>query len=166
MNKDRINTGLEDRVDVVFGNFSLALKDNLIARNSNNLTSILIHKVFVPALKHTSCQSLANEIPAILWGNADFLCKIEYLKNVLVALETDCTKKSRDRQLLLTVNVSVHDIVDVSGKLNPRALKRYDTSTVERCAVGMHTLTKEHAWRTMQLSNNNTFSSIYDKSTI
>ena len=50
MNKDRIYTGIEDRVNVVFGNFSLALKDNLIARNSNNLTSILIHKVFVPTL--------------------------------------------------------------------------------------------------------------------
>ena len=96
----------------------------------------------------------------------NLLSEIEDLKNVLIALITDGTEKSCYRQLLLTVNVCEHDIVDVSSKLNPRTLERNDTSTVQCGTVSMHTLTKEHARRTVQLCHDNALSTIDNKSTI
>ena len=39
----------------------------------------------------------------------------------------DGSQQSGNRQFLLTVNVRIHDVVDVGGKLNPRTLERDDT---------------------------------------
>ena len=45
------------------------------------------------------------------------------LKDILIGIETDSAQKGCYRQLLLTIDVCVHDIVDVSSELNPRALE-------------------------------------------
>ena len=50
--------------------------------------------------------------------------QIKNLENVLVILKSDGSQQSGNRQFLLTVNVRIHDVVDVGGKLNPRTLER------------------------------------------
>ena len=69
---------------------------------------------------------LADVLLQILTRSRDFLGVHENLQNVLVLLETDGAQQSGNGQLLLTVDVSVHHIVDVRCKLNPRALEGDD----------------------------------------
>ena len=88
------------------------------------------------------------------------------MQNFLVGFETDGTKECRHGQLLLTIDVCVHDIVDVSSKLNPRALEGNDTCGIQLCSVGMDAGAKEYAGRTVQLRNDYALCTIDNKRTI
>ena len=144
MHKDGRSTTLKNLVNIVFGNFRLTLHDHLISLNGNHLTGIFIDKVLVPALQHTGCQIAANHLLHVLLVHLHFLCKVKNLKDVLISLEADGTQQCGNGQLLLSVDVSIHHIVDVGSKLNPRTLERNDTGTVKHCTIGMHALTEEH----------------------
>ena len=58
---------------------------------------------------------------------------------------TNGTEKSRNGQLLLTVDVGIHNVVDVGGKFNPRTLERNDTGGIKNFSVGVNSLTEENA---------------------
>ena len=78
-------------------------------------------------------------------------------------VEADGTQQRRHGQLLLTVNVGIHHVVDVRGKLNPRTLERDDTGRIEHATVGMHALAEEHARRAVQLRHDDALGTIDDK---
>ncbi len=87
------------------------------------------------------------------------------MENILIGLKTDGTQQGRNGQLLLTVDVRIHDLIDIRSKLNPRAAERNDTRRVELRTIGVHRSTEEHARRTVQLADNDTLSTIDNKST-
>ena len=166
MKKNCRSTALEDISNVILSNLSLTLHNNLVTLDRYYFTSILINEVFIPALQYTSSKTLTDGILKVLLVNLNFLCQVENAKNVLIALKADSTEKSCNRQLLLTIDIGIHHIVDVGCKLNPRTLERNDTCTVENSTVSMNTLAKEHTRRSMQLSHYNTLCTIDYKCTI
>ena len=119
MNKNGLCTALENIQQVLVGNLCLTLHDDLITLNGYNFAGILINEVLVPALQHTCCQLLAYHLLQGCLVNLHLLSEVEDLQDVLIGFEADGTKKSSNRQLLLTVNISIHDIVNVRSKLNP-----------------------------------------------
>ena len=127
MHKNRLSSTLHDIHDVVLSNLGLTVHDHLITLDRNNLTGILIHEIFVPALQHTCSQLTSNHLLEVGLVNLHLLSEVEYLQDVLIGLKTNGTQQRCYGQLLLTVDIGIHDIVDVSSKLNPRALERNDT---------------------------------------
>ena len=91
------------------------------------------------------------------------LRKVEDFKDVLILLKAYGAQQRRHGQLLLTVDISIHHVVDVRGELYPRTLERYDAGTVKHRAVGMHALTEEHAGRTVQLRYHHALRAIDDE---
>ena len=119
MNEDGRSTAVEDILSVLLGNLRLAFHDHLITLNGSHLTRVLIHEVFRPALQHTGGEMLADDLLHILLCHLHLLSEVEDLEDVLISLETDGTEKRCYRQLLLSVDVSIHHIVDIGGELDP-----------------------------------------------
>ena len=119
MHKDGLGTTLQNVHQVVFGNFRLTLHDHLIALDRNHFARIFIDKVLVPTLQHTCSQLAANGFLQSSLVDLYFLREVENLQDVLIILETDGTEQCSNRQLLLTVDVSVHHIINIRGKLYP-----------------------------------------------
>ena len=151
MNKDCSLLRIKNLVDILLCNLCLALKDNLITLDRYNLTCILIYEVLIPRLQYTGCKCTAKTSLQVLLVYLNLLSEVEKLKNLLITLIADSTEKCCYRQLLLTVDVSEHDIVDVSCELNPRTLEWNDTCRIEHSTISMGTLTEEHTWRTVKL---------------
>ena len=61
-----------------------------------------------------------------------------------ISLITDSAKHRRDGQLLLTVDVSKHHVVDIRRELDPRTLERDDTCAIKHRTIGMLALAEEH----------------------
>ena len=61
MNQNGLGTALQDFEHVLLGNLRLALHDDLVTLDRNNLTGILIYEVLVPALQHTGSQFTADD---------------------------------------------------------------------------------------------------------
>ncbi len=81
----------------------------------------------MPCLRDTTCHYTTERIAEIFGSDCHFFGQIEDLKDILVRLHADGTEKSRYREFLLTVDISIHHIVDVCSKLNPAAAERNDT---------------------------------------
>ena len=137
--------------DVILCEFSLTLHDDFVTLDGNNLTGILVYEILIPAFQNTCGKLTSDGCLHVFLVDLDFFCKIKNLKDILVLLISNGTKKSRYRQFLLTVDISIHHIVDICGKLYPRAFERYDSRRIKHCAVCMHTLSEEHARRAVQL---------------
>ena len=119
MEKDRSTARLEDVIDVLLGEHCLALHNHLVTLDRYNLACILVYEVLVPGLQYT-CSELATDGSLhVLLVHLHFLSKVEYLKDILILLEAHSTQKSCYGQLLLTVDVSIHHVVDVGSELNP-----------------------------------------------
>ena len=166
MYQDGVGTALQNIHHVILGNLRLTFHDDLITLDRYNLTGILVYEVFVPTLQHTGGQLRTYDILQCLFVDLHLFCKIENLQDVLIGLETDSTQQGGHWQLLLTVDICVHDIVDVSSKLYPATFERNNTGTVEQRTIGMYALSKEYAGRTVQLRNNHTLSTVDDERTI
>src|SRR4030043_2337155 len=89
--------------------------------------------------------------------------KVEYFEDLFIAFKTYCPEKGGHRKLLLSVEVCIHNIVDVCCKFYPRTFEGYYSCRVQFSPVGMDALTEEYTWRPVQLGDNNTFSAVYDK---
>ena len=96
-----------------------------------------------PAFQTPSQEQIAEKL--VQAGLSPDCKQIEYLENVFIGFVTNRTQQGRYGQLLLTVDISIHDIIDVSSKLYPRTLERNDTSAIKHSTICMHTLTEEHA---------------------
>ena len=119
MKKNCRSTTIENLSDVIFCEFCLTIHDNLITLDRYNLTSILIYEVLIPALQYTSSKLATYGSLHVLLVNLYFLSKVENLQNILILLIAHSTEKSCYWQLLLTIDISIHDIVNISSELNP-----------------------------------------------
>ena len=145
MNQDGLHTTVEHLSHILFCENLLALNNDLITLDTDNLTGILINEVFHPRFLDTTSQLLSEMLLQVGLVDLHFFGQIEDFENILIILKTDSTQKRCHGQLLLTVDVGVHHIIDVSSELNPRALERNDTGTVELRTISMKAGTKEHA---------------------
>ena len=146
--------------------FFFALDDNLVTLNGNNLTSILIHEVFRPRVKYITGKRPADSSFKVLTSALNLFCQTETIQNILIRLVTNGTQQRRYGQFLLTVDISIHHIVDVGGKLYPRTAERYDTGRIKLGAVRVHRSAEEYTRRTVQLAHNHTFSTIDNERTL
>ena len=128
----------------LLGDDSLALNDNLRTVDRYYFTSIFVHEVLVPASHHATGNLAAYAGLEVLLVDLYLLGKVEDAQNVLIAFITDGTQQCRNRQFLLTVDISIHYIIYIGRKLNPRTLEWNDTCAVKHSTVGMHTLTEEY----------------------
>ena len=151
MNEDRGHIACHNLLDCIFIKQALALQDDFVTLDGYYFTRILIDEVFNPALEHASGKLLAKVIFQILTSSFYFFGQVKDLKNVLVILESDGTEQSCDRQLLLTVDIRVHNIINVCSKLDPTALEGDDTGRIEQRAIGMYTTAEEYAGRAVKL---------------
>ena len=158
-----IHVGIQNLLDMLFGEFGLAVDNHLVALDCHNFTGILVHKVLGPCLEHTCCQLATDCFLEISLVDLDFLGKSENFDDVLVAFQTDGTQQSSYGQLLLTVDVGIHHVVDVGCELDPASAEGDDTRRIQLCTVCMGALSEEHTGRTVQLTHNNTFGTVDDK---
>ena len=166
MYENRLGTAVENICDIVVGEQGLAVHDDLVTLNRNDFARVFIHEVLNPRLQHTCCQLLAHHLLEVGLVDLDLFGEVEDFEDILIVLETDSTQQRRDRQLLLTVDVSVHHIADVCSKLYPRALERNNTCAVERRTIGVETGTEEHTRRTVQLTHYDTLGAIDDEGAV
>ena len=137
MNQNALFTRVNDLLNVLFLNHRFALKHNFNTFNRNYFTGILINEVFERTLQHTGSQLAADNILQIRFVHLDFLGELENLQNVLIRVITDSTQQSSYGQLFLTVDVSIHHIVDVRSKFDPRTLERDDTCRIKLRTVSV-----------------------------
>ena len=103
-----------------------SLNDSHSPLNGDDFSGVLVLKVF-----HPSLQNLGGELPALvlsenLRSGLDFVSESEDVYDVFVRIISDRPEKRGDRQLFLSVNVGVHDIVDVSRELDPGSFEGDD----------------------------------------
>ena len=122
-----------------------------------NLSGVLVHEVLYPCLEHFGCKFPSLIFLEVLRGGLNLVGKAEDVDDVLVPVESDGPQERGDRQFLLAVDVCVHDIVDVSGKLYPRTLERNDPGRIKLCSVGMETLSEKYSRRPVELGNDDSF---------
>ena len=113
-----------DSVDVVFCKLGSTVYNHVVALDRNHLACGGIGIILKPALHDTSGQLATDHSLEIRFRHLDLFGKVKYLYDVFIAFKTNRTEKSCDRELLLTVDVSIHHIVDVSCKLNPTSSER------------------------------------------
>ena len=123
--------------------------NDFVTLNRHHFTGILIHEIFHPGLQNTRSQPTANNFFQSRFGNIYFICQIKYLQDILIRLKSDSTQQRSHRQLFLPVNVSVHHIIDVRSKFNPRAFKRNNSGRIKFGTIRMNTLSEKYTRRPM-----------------
>ncbi len=166
MQKYGVDARCEDILDILLLDDRLTVEYHIVALDGYNLAGILVHEVLGPGLEHTRGELAAHCLLEVRTVDADLLGQTEDLDDVLVTLEAYRTQKGRHREFLLTVDVGIHDIIDVSGKLDPAAAEGDDTGAVELGAVGMRALSEEHTRRTVELRHDNALRTIDHKRTL
>ena len=126
----RGHVAVQNQLNGIVIDDGLTVENHFIALDRNHLTGILIHEVLYPTLQYPGCQLTTGILLQTVTGDLDFLCKSEDFQNILIRLESDGTEKGGHWQLLLTVDVSIHHIVDVSSELYPATLERYDSGRI------------------------------------
>ena len=165
MQEDRLGAAFEDLLHVLLLEDGLAVYDHVVTLDGNHLARILIHEVLDPGRKDACGEFTADGLLEIGLRDLHFVCQVENLEDLLVGLITDGTQQRSDGQLLFTVDVGIHHVVDVRSELYPRALEGDDTRRIEFRAVGVHALAEEHTRRTMQLGYDDTLRTIDDERT-
>ena len=99
-----------------------------VSFDGNNFTCFFINEILSPRFQNACSQLTTKNLLQIRLVCLHLFCKIEDTKDFLIRLVTNCTKECGYWQLLLTVDVSIHHVVDVGRKLNPRTLEWDDTS--------------------------------------
>ena len=126
MNENFLLATLDNQFDIVLVQHCLAVQNNFVSLDGYHFTGIFVGKVFNPALNDTCGQLPAYHFLQIGLAYLDFFSKVEDLKYFAVGFKADGTQEGRYGQFLLTVDIGVHDAVDVCGKFYPRALERDD----------------------------------------
>ena len=94
-----------------------------------------------------------------------FIGHAEEFENVFIGFITNRPEQCGYREFFLTVNIGIHDIVDVRSKFHPRTFERYYPGTVYFSTVGVYALAKEYAGRTVQLRYHYPFSAVNHEGT-
>ena len=117
--QDVLHAGFEDGIDMLLLKYGLTVDNHVVALYRHYLAGVLINEVLNPCAQHARRKLAPYGFLKVGLVDLDFLGKSEYLDDILIAFQTDGSQQRRHGQFLLTVNVSVHHIVDVSGKFYP-----------------------------------------------
>ena len=117
--ENRLDVCICHHVDVVFLEHRLSVDNHFRTFDVHHLTSLVIYKVLVPCLGHGGCQLLSHILLQIGFGCLHLLGNVENAEDVLIGLIADSAQQRRDRQFLLTVDVSIENVVDVCGEFHP-----------------------------------------------
>ena len=161
--EDGFRTGLHDDVDDLRSDLRLTLHDDLVTLDGRHLTGILIDEILDGGLHDVSREFASDASLEGLTVDLHLLGEVETVEDVLVGLEADGTQQGRHGQFLLTVDVSIHDLVDIRRELDPRTAERDDTRRIELRAVGVHGCTEEDTRRTVKLGNDDTLGAVDDE---
>ncbi|CDC97774.1 uncharacterized protein BN576_00509 [Alistipes sp. CAG:268] len=142
-----------------------AVHDDVVSFDGDHLARILVHEILDPGRKHACGQLAAHSLLEGGLRHLHLVGQVEDLENLLVRLVTDGTQQRGDGQLLLTVDVGIHHVVDVRSELYPRTLEGDDTRRIELGAIGVHALSEEHTRRTVQLGYDDTLRTVDDERT-
>ena len=107
--------------------YGFTVDNNFVTLDRNNFTGIFVYKILNPCFQYTCRQLTTYNLLEVRLVHLHVFCQVEDFKNILIILKTDSSQQCGYRQLLLTVDISIHDIVDVGSKLNPRTLERDNT---------------------------------------
>ena len=157
------SAALDDLEDVVFVENSFTFEENLAAFDRGHFTCCLVDEVFRTGFGDATGQFATDGLFEVGLVDLHFFGQTEKLENILIAFVTDGTEQGGDGQLLLTIDVSVHDTIDVRGKFDPATFERNDARAVELRTVGVNTRSEEHTGRTVQLRNDHTFGTVDHK---
>ena len=127
LNQDGLDVKFKDFVDMFLGELHIALNNHLGTLHRDYFAGILVNEVLGPRLHHTGGELFADDFLQTVASHFDFFSQSEDIKDVLVRLIADGAEQSGDGEFLLTVDIRVHDVVDIGRELHPRALERYDT---------------------------------------
>ena len=117
--EDCLSAGIDDFIDLVFVENGLAVDYDLVSLDGDDLARIFVNEVLDPRFQDTRGEFAADALLEIGLAYFDLVGKPEDCENIFIGLETDCTEHRRYGELLLTVDVGVHDIVDVGSELDP-----------------------------------------------
>ena len=131
--------------------------------DGNDLARIFILEVLGPGFEH-----LGGQFPAFVlfeggFVGGDLVGQSENVDDVLVGVVTDGAEQGGNGQLLLSVDVGVHHVVDVRRELDPGTLERDDTRRIQLGAVGVHALVEEDTGGAVQLRDDNALRSVDDE---
>ena len=145
MEENALCSGFDDGIHVFGFEHRLTVEDDLVTLDGYHLTGIFVHEVFHPALQHTGGELASDDLLQVGLVDLDLFGEFENLEDVFVSFKADGTQEGRNGQLLLTVDIGVHHVVDVRGELNPRTLEGDDTGGIELRTVGVDAGTEENA---------------------
>ena len=163
VHQDAGHAALKNLIDVLFGQFALTGQEHLVTLDAHHFARILVDEVLVPGVEHVGGELLSGEFLEVLAVHLHLLGQIKDLENLAVAFVADGTQQGGHGQLLLTVDVGIHHVVDVRGKLDPTALERDDAGRVELGTVGVQGAGEEHTGRAVQLAHDDTLGAVDDK---
>ena len=114
-----LHARLQDGIDVLGIDDSVALNDHLITLNRDDLTSTLVDKVLIPRVQHTGSHAASDALLEIGLVHFDFFSQTKDLDDVVVGLHADGTQQRGHGQFLLAIDVGIHHVINIGGKLNP-----------------------------------------------
>ncbi len=159
----RLDIRIGDHIDVLFLEDGLAIDDHFGTFDVGDLTGLVIDEVLIPFLRHVSGELLADELLEVSLGGLHLLGDVENGEDILVRLISDGAQQGSNRQFLLSVDVRVHHVVDVGGKLHPGALEGDDAGGVERGPVSVVREAEEDARGAVQLGHHDALSTVDNK---
>ena len=119
LEKDSLFVGLEYDVDVLVVKDLSSLDKDLDSFYRGDLSGVFVYEVFELGAEHVVRELAALVGVESVPGDGNLVRKVEDVYDVLVGIVSDCSEQGRYGQLFLTVDVSVHHVVDVRRKLDP-----------------------------------------------
>ena len=161
--KNGLGTRFQNCLQRLRSQLFLALYNDGVTLDRRYFTGIFIHEILYPCSHHISGQFTTDTCLQRLAVHLHLFCQIEAVEDVTIGLETDGAEQCGNRQFLLTVDVSIHDLVDIRSELDPRTAERDNTRRIELGSVRVHRCAEEYTRRAVQLTNDNALSTIDDK---
>ena len=144
-----LNTGIDNGVDHEFLQDDIPFNQNFVPADILYFPGGLVHKILDPALQNTGSETTSDNLFEGRLANLHLIGKVKNIQNVLVRCITNRPKQGCYRKLLFAVDVSIHDVVDIRCKFDPRPFERNDTSRIEFRPVAVKGLSKKDTGRTV-----------------
>ncbi len=125
----------------------VSVQNNFIPFNGNHFSGVFVNKVFNPGFEYAGCKLPAQAFLQTGFCDFDFIGQAKDFQNVFVTFKPYGPEQRGDRQFFLSVNVSVHHVVDVCCKFNPGTFERDDSCRIQFCSVCVYALSKKYSGR-------------------
>ena len=156
---------VKDRLDILLRKLFISIDHYIVALHGDYFTRFLIHEVLYPRIEDT-CSYLTTDIfLQVGLIHLHLLGDAEETQDILISLVADGSQQSGHGQLLLAIDVGVHDVIDVCRKLDPRSLKGNDTGVEELGAVVVHAHREEYSRGAVHLRHHHSLSAVDNKAT-